>query len=113
MRAYGRRKKISFCFLSFIKQRHYITIFEKPFRKIKTHEHKVPLIAPVFLDEMHLSDNSLEAVLEPLDGLALGDLVVGTDMSLSAATLGDTLTRTGPILVSSSPCRKYYILSQL
>lgn len=87
-----------------MKQRHYITIFEKPFRKSKTHEHKVPLIAPVFLDEMHLSDNSLEAVLEPLDGLALGDLVAGTDMRLSAATLGDTLTRTGPIFVSSFPC---------
>lgn len=52
-------------------------------------------IAPVFLDEMHLSDNSLEAVLEPLDGLALGDLVAGTDMGLGASTLGDTLTRTG------------------
>jgi hypothetical protein len=46
---------------------------------------------------MHLPDNSLEAVLEPLDGLGLGDTVAGTDVSLSASTLGDTLTRTGPI----------------
>lgn len=79
----------------FIKQRHYITIFET-ISKNKTHEHEAPL-APVFLDEMHLSDNSLEAVLEPLDGLALGDFVAGTDLRLGASTLGDTLTRTGPI----------------
>lgn len=87
-----RRKK---CYFSFHKQRHYITIFE-PFRKTRHMNIKYP-IAPVFLDEMHLSDNSLEAVLEPLDGLALGDLVAGTDMGLGASTLGDTLTRTSPI----------------
>lgn len=44
----------------------------------------------------HLPDNTVEAVLEPLDGLVLVDLVVGTDVGLSTAALGDTLTGTGP-----------------
>jgi len=44
-----------------------------------------------------LSDDTLESVLEPLDGLVAVDLVVGTDGGLASATLGNTLTRTGPI----------------
>jgi hypothetical protein len=43
-----------------------------------------------------LSDNSLESVLEPLDCLVTLDLVGSTDMGFASATLGNTLTRTGP-----------------
>jgi len=42
-----------------------------------------------------LSDNSLESVLEPLDGLVTLDLVGRSNMGLAAATLGNTLTRSG------------------
>jgi len=42
-----------------------------------------------------LSDDTLESVLEPFDGLVAVDLVVGTDGGLASATLGNTLTRTG------------------
>lgn len=45
---------------------------------------------------MHLSDDALEAVLEPLDRLVALDLVRGADGGLSPAALGDTLSRTGP-----------------
>jgi len=44
----------------------------------------------------YLPDNTLEAVLEPFDGLSLSDTVAGTDLGLAAAALGDTLTRTSP-----------------
>lgn len=44
----------------------------------------------------HLPDDAVEAVLEPLDGLVLVDLVVGADGGLAAAALGNTLTGTGP-----------------
>lgn len=44
----------------------------------------------------HLPDNSVEAVLEPLDGLGLVDAVRSTNTGLAAATLSDTLTRAGP-----------------
>ena len=44
----------------------------------------------------HLPDDTVEAVLEPLDGLVLVDLVVDTDGGLAAAALGNTLTGTGP-----------------
>lgn len=44
----------------------------------------------------YLPNNAVEAVLEPLDGLGLGDLVAGTDARLAAATLGNALTRAGP-----------------
>jgi hypothetical protein len=43
----------------------------------------------------HLSDNTVEARLEPLDGLVTVDLVGGTDSALGAAAAGDALTRTG------------------
>lgn len=45
----------------------------------------------------HLPDDAVEAVLEPLDRLALGDLVVGADGGLAATTLSDTFTGTGPM----------------
>jgi hypothetical protein len=44
----------------------------------------------------YLSDNSLEARLEPFDGLLTLDLVRSTDVGLASATLGNTLTRSGP-----------------
>jgi len=44
---------------------------------------------------LSLPDDSLEAVLEPFDGLITLDLVVGANRGLAAATLGNTLTRTG------------------
>lgn len=44
----------------------------------------------------HLPDDTVEAVLEPLHGLGLVDLVVGTDGGLRAAALGNTLTGAGP-----------------
>lgn len=43
-----------------------------------------------------LPDDTVEAVLEPLHGLSLVDLVAGTDGGLRAAALGNTLTRAGP-----------------
>ena len=46
-----------------------------------------------------LPHNTVEAVLEPLDGLVVVDLVVDTDLGLAAAALGDVLTGTGPIQV--------------
>ena len=45
---------------------------------------------------MRLSDDTLESVLEPLDGLGLVDAVRGTDSGLCAAATGDTLTGTLP-----------------
>jgi len=42
-----------------------------------------------------LSDNALEAVLVPLDGLGLVDLVGGADLALAPPALGDTLARAG------------------
>lgn len=43
----------------------------------------------------HLSDNGVEALLEPLDGVVAGDAVGGTDSALGTATADDTLTRAG------------------
>lgn len=43
----------------------------------------------------HLPDDALEAVLVPLDGLGLVDLVGGADLGLAAAALGNTLTGAG------------------
>lgn len=73
-----------------------------------------------------LPDDAVEAVLEPLDGLVLVDLVVGADGGLAATALGNTLTGAGPIAKivncvprwggrvcgaltcsSRSPCRRY------
>ena len=42
-----------------------------------------------------LSDNGVEALLEPLDGVVAGDAVGGTDSALGTATADDTLTRAG------------------
>lgn len=44
---------------------------------------------------VHLSDNGVEALLEPLDGVVAGDAVGGTDSALGAATADDTLTGAG------------------
>jgi hypothetical protein len=52
-----------------------------------------------------LSDNSLESVLEPLNCLFTLDLVGSTDVSLASATLGNTLTRTGP-----RDCQEYVFI---
>lgn len=78
---------------------------------------------PTSDDENRLPHNTVEAVLEPLDGLVVVDLVVDTDLGLAAAALGDVLTGAGPIPISlrsgvisrsialtcssRSPCRKY------
>jgi hypothetical protein len=40
----------------------------------------------------HLSDNTLESVLEPLDGLGLVDAVRSTNLGLATAATSDTLT---------------------
>jgi hypothetical protein len=42
-----------------------------------------------------LSDNTIEARLEPLDGLLALDAVRGTDLGLCSAAAGDALTRSG------------------
>lgn len=49
----------------------------------------------------HLSDNALESVLEPLDGLLLVDAVRSTNLGLAAAATSDTLTGTLPRMVVS------------
>lgn len=46
-------------------------------------------------DFIRLSDNAIEAALEPLDGLLALDAVRSTDLALHAAAAGDTLTRAG------------------
>jgi hypothetical protein len=43
----------------------------------------------------HLSDNTVEALLEPLDGLVAVDAVGRADSALAAAAAGDTLTGAG------------------
>lgn len=42
-----------------------------------------------------LSDNALESVLVPLDGLGLVDTVRGANLALGPPALGDTLARAG------------------
>jgi hypothetical protein len=49
----------------------------------------------------HLSDNTLESVLEPLDGLGLVDAVRSTNLGLATAATSDTLTGTLPETVVS------------
>lgn len=44
---------------------------------------------------MRLSDNSLESVLVPLDGLGLVDAVAWADLALAPPALGDALTGAG------------------
>jgi hypothetical protein len=50
----------------------------------------------------HLSDNTLESVLEPLDGLGLVDTVRGTNLGLATAATSDTLTGTLPDMFVST-----------
>lgn len=50
----------------------------------------------------HLSDNTLESVLEPLDGLGLVDAVRGTNLGLATAATSDTLTGTLPGTIVST-----------
>lgn len=47
------------------------------------------------IGQEHLSDDGIEALLEPLDGVVAGDAVGRTDSALGAATADDTLTRAG------------------
>lgn len=47
------------------------------------------------LPSTRLSDNALEAVLVPLDGLVLVDAVGGADLALSPPALGNTLAGAG------------------
>lgn len=42
-----------------------------------------------------LSDDAIEALLEPLDGLLTLDAVAGTDSALASSAAGDALTRAG------------------
>jgi hypothetical protein len=55
----------------------------------------VPIRNKKRLEISDLSDNAIESLLEPLDGLVAVDAVAGTDLGLHATTAGDTLTRTG------------------
>lgn len=43
----------------------------------------------------HLSNNGIEALLEPLDGVVAGDAVGGTDAALGATAADDTLAGAG------------------
>lgn len=43
----------------------------------------------------NLSDNAIEALLEPFDGLVTVDAVASSDCALAAATAADALTRAG------------------
>lgn len=55
----------------------------------------------------HLPHDTLEAVLEPLDGLLLGDAVGGADAGLAPPALSDTLAGAGPgshVSPASSRC---------
>lgn len=63
------------------------------------HEKRTPYPPPLNkpFERNYLPNNSVETVLEPLDGLSLVDTVVGTDSGLAAAALGNALTRTSPI----------------
>ena len=56
--------------------------------------------------ERLLPHDTLESVLEPLERLLLADEVAGTDLGLAASTLGDALTRTGPVISCQPPVHK-------
>jgi hypothetical protein len=60
----------------------------------KVHE-KPRVVVTAFLTRVRLSDNAIEALLEPLDGLVALDAVAGANAGLCAATTGDALTRAG------------------
>jgi len=47
-----------------------------------------------------LPHDTLKTALVPLDNLLLSDAVRGTDPALASATLGNTLTWTGPVIWS-------------
>jgi len=51
----------------------------------------------------NLSDDTLESVLEPFNGLIALDLVGSSNVGLASATLGNTLTRSGPEKLSTPP----------
>jgi len=53
----------------------------------------------------HLSDNTLESVLEPLDGLGLVDAVRSTNLGLATAATSDTLTGALPEMAISTDGR--------
>lgn len=56
--------------------------------------------------ERLLPHDTLESVLEPLERLLLADEVAGSDLGLAASTLGDALTRTGPVISCQPPVHK-------
>lgn len=49
-----------------------------------------------FLAMPHLSHNTLESVLEPLDGNILGDLMALADLGLASSPLRNTGAWSGP-----------------
>lgn len=53
--------------------------------------------------ERLLPHDTLKPVLEPLERLLLADEVAGTDLGLAASTLGDALTRAGPMINCQPP----------
>lgn len=53
---------------------------------------------------IHLSDNTLESGLEPLDGILLLDLVRSADWGLSSSSAGNTGTRSRPVKDCVSTC---------
>lgn len=50
---------------------------------------------PTHSEAKRLSDNGIEALLEPLDGVVTGNAVGGANTALCAATTDHTLTRAG------------------
>ena len=54
-----------------------------------------PHPSPLKIAHIDLSDDTVEPLLEPLDGLVTVDAVAGADRALAAAAAGDALTGTG------------------
>lgn len=59
--------------------------------------HVIPCYSrsPITPSTARLSDDALESVLVPLDGLGLVDAVGGADLALAPPALGNTLARAG------------------
>lgn len=55
----------------------------------------------------HLSDDTLESGLEPLDSILLLDLVRSADWGLSSSSAGNTGTRSRPVKSCVSRCSPY------
>ena len=54
-----------------------------------------PHPSPLKIAHIDLSDDTVEPLLEPLDGLVTVDAVAGADRALAAAAAGDALTGAG------------------